>query len=106
MPIISFVRWLYQCNSYRSYGAASGARIDVNFNIHDLRNTFATRLVTEGMVDLITVMELGGWKRLDMVKRNANPADEHKVKSINSIYFTTGFTPLENPELPQTAENK
>ena len=80
-----------------------------DFKIHDLRHTFATRLVTEGKVDLITVMELGGWKRLDMVKRYATPADEHKVKSINSINFTTGFTPPENSEvveLPQVAENK
>ncbi|MDA2928467.1 site-specific integrase [Acidobacteria bacterium AH-259-O06] len=80
-----------------------------NLKIHDLRHTFATRLVTEGKVDLITVMELGGWKRLDMVKRYANPADEHKVKSIESIQFTTLFTTPENPEvteLPQAVENK
>ena len=80
-----------------------------DFKIHDLRHTFATRLVTEGKVDLITVMELGGWKRLEMVKRYANPADEHKVKSIESISFTTQFTTPENSEvveLPQVAENK
>ena len=80
-----------------------------DLKIHDLRHTFATRLVTEGKVDLITVMELGGWKRLDMVKRYANPADVHKVKSINSIPFTTNFTTTEKSEvseLPQVVENK
>ncbi len=79
------------------------------FVFNDLRHTFATRLVTEGKVDLITVKELGGWKRLDMVERYANPNDEHKVKAINSIQFTTLFTTPENSEitkLPQVAENK
>jgi len=80
-----------------------------DLRIHDLRHTFATRLVTEGKVDLITVKELGGWKRLDMVERYANPNDEHKVKAINSIQFTTLFTTPENSEitkLPQVTENK
>ena len=89
-------------------GACRRAKIS-DLKIHDLRHTFATKLVTEGKVDLITVKELGGWKRLEMVERYANPNDEHKVKAINSIHFTTLFTTPENPEitkLPQVVENK
>ena len=38
-------------------------------------------------------MELGVWKRLrlDMVQLYANPADEHKVKSAESIHFIKLF---------------
>ncbi|MDA2924556.1 site-specific integrase [Acidobacteria bacterium AH-259-L09] len=76
---------------------------------HALRHTFATRLVTEGKVDLITVKALGRWKRLEMVERYANPVEEHKRRAITSIHFTTLFTTPENPEvteLPQVIENK
>ncbi len=77
--------------------------------IHDLRHTFATWLVTEGKVDLVTVKELGGWKSLEMVERYANPSEEHKRRAIASIHFTTLFTTPENPEvveLPQAVEKK
>ncbi len=39
--------------------------------IHDLRHTFATRLVQAG-VDLYTIQALGRWKTLSMVKNYAH----------------------------------
>jgi integrase len=36
-----------------------------NFHFHDLRHTFASRLAMAG-VDLLTIMQLGGWKSLTM----------------------------------------
>jgi hypothetical protein len=38
--------------------------------LHDLRQTYASRLAMAG-VDLLTVKELGGWKSLTMVQRSA-----------------------------------
>ena len=42
-----------------------------NFRFHDLRHTFATRLVQNG-VDLYTVQKLGRWKTVVMVQRYAH----------------------------------
>jgi len=46
---------------------------------HDLRHTFATRLVQEG-VDLYTVQKLGRWKKISMVMRYAH----HYPESLRS----------------------
>ena len=89
-------------------GACRRAKLD-DVTPHALRHTFATRLATECKTDVITVKQLGRWKRMDMVERYVNPSDEHKVKAINSMKFPTGFTTTQDPEvteLPQVAENK
>ncbi|GAB1723881.1 MAG: tyrosine-type recombinase/integrase [Nitrospira sp. CR1.1] len=41
------------------------------FRCHDLRHTFATRLVQAG-VDIYTVQKLGRWKTISMVMRYAH----------------------------------
>ena len=46
---------------------------------HDLRHTFATRLVQNG-VDLFTVQKLGRWKNTSMVMRYAH----HCVESLRT----------------------
>ncbi len=46
---------------------------------HDLRHTFATRLVQAG-VDLYTVQKLGRWKTISMVMRYAH----HYPESLRS----------------------
>ena len=74
-----------------------------------LRHTSATRLATECNTDVITVKQLGRWKRMEMVERYVNPSDEHKIRAINSIQFPTDFTTPQNheiTELPQVAEYK
>jgi integrase len=50
-----------------------------NFRFHDLRHTFATRLVQNG-VDLYTVQKLGRWKTVSMVQRYAH----HHPESLRS----------------------
>jgi integrase len=50
-----------------------------NFRFHDLRHTFATRLVQAG-VDLYTVQKLGRWKTISMVMRYAH----HYPESLRS----------------------
>jgi integrase len=54
----------------------SGVR---NFRFHDLRHTFATRLIQKG-VDLYTVQKLGRWKTVTMVQRYAH----HHPESLRS----------------------
>jgi integrase len=52
------------------YTAIKKAKI-VKFRFHDLRHTFATRLVQSG-VDLYAVQKLGRWKNTSMVMRYAH----------------------------------
>lgn len=52
------------------YPAMKQAKIE-RFRFHDLRHTFATRLVQAG-VDLYTVQKLGRWKTISMVMRYAH----------------------------------
>ena len=47
----------------------------INFRFHDLRHTFATRLVQAG-VDLYAVQKLGRWKSISMVERYAHHCPE------------------------------
>lgn len=51
---------------------------------HDLRHTFASRLVMEG-VDLVTVQELMGHKNINMTKRYSHPTPEHKKQAVERI---------------------
>ncbi len=65
------------------YSALSRASIK-NFRWHDLRHTFATRLVQAG-VDLYTVQKLGRWKEVKMVQRYAHHYPESLRKGIEVL---------------------
>ena len=51
---------------------------------HDIRHTFASRLVMQG-VDLVTVAELMGHKDLSMTKRYSHPSPEHKKRAVETL---------------------
>jgi hypothetical protein len=51
---------------------------------HAMRHTFASHLVKLG-VDLYTIMELSGWKSLEMVMRYSHLAPDHKQLAVNKL---------------------
>jgi len=55
-----------------------------DFRFHDLRHTFASNLVMEG-VDIMTVRELMGHKTLEMTLRYYHLAPNHKARAINIL---------------------
>lgn len=52
-----------------------------DFVWHDLRHTYATRLILRGR-NTRTVQELGGWKTLEMVKRYSHLAPGHLLDAV------------------------
>lgn len=74
-------------NSFYSALKKSGIKY---CRFHDLRHTFASRLVMGG-VDIVTVKELMGHKDINMTLRYSHPTPEHKksaVEEINIINFS------------------
>jgi integrase len=68
-------------NLFRAFGiAADRAKVN-NFRFHDLRHTFATRLVQAG-VGIYEVQRLGRWKNTSMVMRYAHHNSESLRSSI------------------------
>ena len=66
---------------YRAAVAKAGVK---NFRFHDLRHTFASRLVMRG-VSLTAVRELLGYQDYAMTLRYAHLADEHKRDAVEML---------------------
>lgn len=81
---------LYKASNRAWYNALRDSGL-VGFRWHDLRHTWASWAVMNG-VSLMELKELGGWKTLQMVTRYAHLATEHlagaaaKVKPVSLHY--------------------
>jgi integrase len=73
-----------------------------DFTFHELRHTFASRLVMGG-VDLPTVKRLMGHKELSMTLRYAHLSDEHMQRAVD-VLVPTNFTTCRDDE--KTAVHK
>lgn len=76
----------------RIFGEAIRTAAIPNFRLHDLRHTWASRLVMAG-VDLYTVKELGGWKTIRMVERYAHLSPGHLRDALTRLPGFTTSTP-------------
>ena len=77
-----------------SFGTALRKAHIIDFHFHDLRHTFASRLVMGG-VDLTTVKELLGHKSITMTLRYSHLASAHiqnAVKVLDNKDFEKNFT--------------
>jgi len=74
-------------NLFRAFNIATGRAGVSNFRFHDLRHTFATRLVQAG-VGIYEVQKLGRWKTVSMVMRYAH---HHPESLRSSIEVMDGF---------------
>lgn len=78
-------------NLYRAFVIATDRAQVHNFRFHDLRHTFATRLVQSG-VGIYEVQRLGRWKNTSMVMRYAHHNSETLRPSIEIMdRFTTAI---------------
>ena len=83
------IKYIYK--QWRKAHKLSGIK---HCRFYDLRHTFASNLVMNG-VDLVTVSQLMGHKDLSMTKRYSHPTPEHKKQAINSLNFNN----LDSPEI-------
>jgi len=90
------IKYIYK--QWRKAHKLSGIK---HCRFYDLRHTFASNLVMNG-VDLVTVSQLMGHKDLSMTKRYSHPTPEHKKKAIESLNFNN----LDSQEIKLEAVEK
>jgi len=71
-------------NLFRAFRSALDKAKITGFRFHDLRHTFATRLVQNG-VDLYAVQKLGRWKNTSMIMRYAHHYSESLRPGIETM---------------------
>lgn len=67
-----------------------------DFKWHDLRHTFASRLVMAG-VDIRTVQELMGHKSITMTMRYAHLSPKHRTEALEKLCVSATTTATEQP---------
>ncbi len=72
--------------SWESTREAAGLR---EARFHDLRHTWASRMVAAG-VDLYELMDQGGWSTLAMVRRYAQFAPDRRIRTAQLVDGTVG----------------
>jgi len=74
-------------NIKRNFATACRRAGITDFRFHDLRHTFASHLVMNG-VDLKTVQELLGHKTIKMTLKYSHLSKAHKEKAVNTLNIT------------------
>jgi site-specific recombinase XerD len=88
-------------DSRRAWHAVRQAKLE-DFTGHDLRHTFASRLVMAG-VDIRTVQELMGHKSISMIMRYAHLSPQHRTGALEKLCQPTATrtaTEAESTEKP------
>ena len=85
------------CDIKKSFtGALRKAHI-IDFHFHDLRHTFASRLVMSG-VDLATIQKLLGHKTINMTLRYAHLSNIHLKDAVNILDERCKIVAVDNKE--------
>ena len=92
-------------NLKRSWATALRKSHILDFRFHDLRHTFASRLVMKG-IDLTTVKELLGHKDIKMTLRYAHLAPAHIRKAVNVLDKKRHISGIENINYEETKTGK
>ena len=75
------------------------AKLETKLRFHDLRHTFATRLMEEG-TDIVTVQRLLGHARISMTARYAHSSDETRRAAVGKLdrHVSSEGSPRSAPE--------
>jgi integrase len=88
------------CRNFRTAFERAVHKADIaDFTFHDLRHTFASRLVMAG-VDLPTVQALLGHKTIAMILRYTHLSSDHKQRAVEKLEQFDDKVPAKFPTVP------